>query len=99
MAHRGFPHGERFFPDKLKAHLPVKNKGLSVFHHDTDPEFIETLFCGISFRRFEKPPADVLTLKIWKKVQRGDVEAILIPVEEKSYVTGDLIICLCNETL
>jgi hypothetical protein len=68
MAYRRFPHGERFFLDKLKAHLPVKNEGLSVFHHHADPEFIKILFCGISFRRFEKPPADVLPLEFRQEV-------------------------------
>ena len=56
-------------------------------------------FCGISFSRPEKVTADVLPLKLLKEVERGDVKAILLLVEEKSYVTSDLIIQFCNETL
>jgi hypothetical protein len=99
MTYGGLAYGERFFPDKLKADLSVKKEGLPVFHHYADPESIDLLFCGIFFRCLEKPPADTLTQKVRKKVHRGDVEAILIPVEEKSCVTGYVIILLCNETL
>src|SRR4030042_1465920 len=94
MTHRRLPHGERFFPDKLKAHFPVKNEGLPVFHHYADPEFIEALFCGIFFRRLEETSTHALSLKVWEKIQRGDVETILIPVKGKSYITGNLTIRL-----
>ena len=99
MTYGGLAHGERFFPDKLKAHLPIENEGLSVFHHHAYPELIKTLFCSMPLCSFEKLLTDVLTLELWRKIERGDVEAILISVEEEPCVTDKLIICLCNETL
>jgi hypothetical protein len=68
MTYGGLAHGERFFPDKLKAYLSVKKEGLPVFHHYADPESIDQLFCGIFFRCLEKPPAYALTLEAMKNV-------------------------------
>ena len=99
MTYRRFSHGEGLFPDKLKPHLSVKFEGPPIFYHHADPQFIEALFCGISIRRFEEPAAHSLSLKLRKKIQRRNVETILISVEEKSCVAGDLTIQLRNKTV
>jgi hypothetical protein len=90
MAYGCLPHGEGLFLNEDKPYLSVESEGLPVFYYHTNPNFFEAFLIGISFCRFKEFRAHSLSPEVSNDMEGGDIDTILVLVEDKTNISGDL---------